>query len=440
MNVKEVARVFLLMLIWGFIGFFLGGILGMILIGFLFTFFSHILICRIIYGKTYGAYKIGPFACHIFDSKGNVIASFKGDDWVVVEKPISLIHKQTLEIQKNLKTNPRASEETKKITIDYTKKLWEFLNIFTKRQIPDAEPIEQVSKDKKNNNPSQLTKIDLKIEDALRKTGFDEKLLLSFRSLDNEKKKLFVKIARRILASMIISSEPLKVYKIASLSNGVFMYWIGHSEPPSYFTYKHKQYFRKWRSFLPWQKGMPVVEMWGSELRDVYDIEGVELRGLFCMPIQDERYRELKGLLIQSYEIIASALTSLTEDILPALPYISRIGLILTEREMFKQEKEIFKEGMISVHQELSEMYSMLNTAIKLATKVVGAEGVVVSPQTRKAIADLGVTMKEIEKKKGKIERIMDTVKGLTKEETTTKPATLPTFTTEQEKTETSEQ
>ena len=402
---KLLALIFLI--IYGLIGIYAFGIFFGILFALFFTWFTHIIICRVIYGKTLGT-KLSPFATHIFDSKGNLIASFKGDDWYAIERPQPLTKKQEIKV-KFEKSNPNTTvlfEEEKKevkeekFTIDYFKKYLEFLDLYASKFIPE-----------------DLNKLNDFIEDTIRRVHEDVKLCKDFQSLNEATKLLFLKLVKSLLKSLLMTGEPLKIYKIVSLSNNVFIYWIAQGEPAEYYSYRTKQKFRKWRSWLPWQKGMNVVEMWGVEIDEIHEISGVELRTLMCLPIQDETYRELKNFTLQKYEVIAGSLARFTQEVMPMLPYFDELELKLAELKALKIERDTYKDGLQDLYKAVTEMSMLVSQAINLASKIAGNIPPSLSEETKKQLRDFGIIKGALEERKGKVERITEKISSLVKEE-----------------------
>lgn len=405
---EEKILILLFLFIYGLIGYATFRYIGAIVFSIVFTFITHVIVWRILYGGELG-FKLSPFACHVFDSNQNLIGSFKGDDWYAIEKPQSIMSKRVIKVIRK-----KGGEEKEEIhVVDYFSKYLEFLDLYVKsRFVPVLT--EDGLKDDNPNSAVQMT-IEKKIEETLRRTYGDLKLYFKFSNLKPETKELFIKLTISMFKSLLMTGEPLKIYRIISLSNGVFIYWIAHSEPAEYYIYKKKQYFRKWRSWLPWQKGMNVVEMWGVELEEMHEVKGVPLRTLMCLPIQDESYREYKTFVLQKYEVIFSSLSKYIKDILPLLPYFEELELKLTELKSTQMQLDVLKEGIPELYKAVTEMSLLARKAISLASKFAESFPAV-SEETKAQLKEFGILTKKIEEKRGIIERVTEKVQSLTKE------------------------
>jgi len=429
MKASDILTLMFLELILGFFGYIIADIIGILIFCTIIAYILFTIICWLKYGKKYGVYRLPAFCMHIFNSKGELIASFKGDDWTVLETPLPLTHKERLKI----KIRDESGEETEKVLeLDYHKIYRDYLDKALKNIIPDpkhnptSSSSKQLLEQETLKEPKTLTFDDV-VENALSRIG-DTKSYLEFQKLSYEDKLRIAKLMRNILASYLFEEEKLRVYKITSLTNEIYLLWIAQSEPQQYYTYTEKQYFKKWKVWLS-RKGLPVIEAWGAEMRTpykgkltpiTYEIEGQELKAYFCMPIQDERYRYLRILLMQQYDIIASAVSKYVEDILEALPYTSRIDLIMKEMDVYKQEVEIYREGIQQIYGELSELSSMVYRNFALVSQLSGVLARLPIPkETKQKLSELGISFEE---QKSKLQQIAGTLKRLVIREKEEKP------------------
>jgi len=425
MKAIDVLTFIFLEIILAFFGYIIADMIGVLIFCTIIAYILYTIICWIRYGKKYGVYKLPAFCMHIFNSKGELIASFKGDDWTVLETPLPLTSTERLKI----KIKDESGRETEKILeLNYYKIYRDYLDKALKNIIPDpkhnptSSSSKQLLKEETLKESKELTFDDV-VRNALSRSG-DMESYVKFQELSYEDKLRIAKLMRNILASYLFEEEKLRVYKITSLTNEIYLLWIAQSEPQQYYTYTEKQYFKKWKVWLS-RKGLPVIEVWGAEMRTpykgrlmpiTYEIEGQELKAYFCMPIQDERYRYLRILLMQQYDIIASAISKYVEDILEALPYTSRIDLIMKEIEVYKEEVEIYREGIHQIYGELSELSNMIYRNFALVSQLSGILANVPLPkETKQKLAELGVSFEE---QKSKLQQLTSTLKRLvTREE-----------------------
>jgi hypothetical protein len=432
MRVSDILTFIFLASILGLFGYIIADIVGLIVFSTIIAYILFTIVCWIKYGRKYGVYRLPAFCMYIFNSNGELIASFKGDDWTVLENPLPLTYKETLTVKVR---NKQGQEEEKTLDLDYNKMFEEFMDNALKTIIPDPKPPEDdnpssaTTTQKVKREPYKLT-FEKVVENAIRASR-KWKLLSMIENLPYEEKLLWAQLMRKILASHLIVRESLKVYKITSLTNEIYLIWVAQAEPQQYYTYSEKHYFKKWKVWLS-RKGLPVIEAWGAEMRTpykgklmpiTYEIQGYQLKCFFCMPIQDERYRYLRLLLMQQYEIIASAVSKYIQEMLDALPYISRIDLITKERDIYREEVEIYREGIQQIFGEISELSSIVYRAFSLVSQLSGLLATIPLPkETKQKLSELGIT---VEEQKSRLERLASAVKSLIireKKEEGTKP------------------
>lgn len=421
---KENLPLFVIIGFFTIVGFLVGGLTGALITPILVGWLTYLIMMRFKYGKPYGIYKLAPFACKIYDEKGRLIGSFKGTDWTEVEEPIPLMTREKFEIRKYDVETKSFKESDEVIEVDYAQSFKNVLNFFLNEIIPPPE--------KNESNPAQPATqsaiLKPTLETLIKQLGKDE-LKVKYKQMTYEEKVAIHELIKEIIATKLLMEYPPKVYKLASLSNGVFIYWFAQGEPAEYYSYMSKQSFKKWKT-VPWRRGFPVVEMWGVELKEIRIIHDIELKCLLCMPIQDERYKRLKSLLLQKYTIIASALATYTKEILDALPYMAFFNLIQTERDRYLEEKEVYKEGLIKIYADIGSLSSWFFTAISLLSQVSGA--ISANPEIPEKIKkQLSALIPSMEEKKTMIEKIGEKVRQLTAEKVETQPKppeTLPSL------------
>lgn len=384
-------------LVFGFIALLLGPLSSAIVVAIVFAIIALIIVRKIKYGKSYGIYQVSPFACDIFDERGWLLVSFKGTDWRMMEEPSELVTTKA-KIKKYDYDRERFGDENQIVEIDYLKEYKKVLDMFLEGIVPN--PTKEVVP-----NPNIATL------DTVIKNIRDDELWLKYKNLSYEQKMDIAKLMRSALAVELSSASPPKVYKIASLSNQVFIYWFAFGQPAEYYTSRSKRFFKKWRSPLFWIRGFPVVEMYGAELKEMRMIENIQLRTLICMPIQDEKYRREKSLNIRRYGLLSSALATYTQTILEVLPYLAHFDLVAVERQKYKEEKEVYKQGITSIYADISSVSALWTSAMSLLSKVAGY--VVTAPGIPEDIKrQFKELMPAITEEKGKIEKIAEKVKG----------------------------
>jgi len=403
MDTDELLPLIFVNVVFDLIAYLSGGLLLAIITFLVVSYITLFIIRYFKYGRRIGKYKLAPFACYIFDDKG-LLASFKGTDWEVIDEPTELISAKVRYKEYDSKSKSFKKDEVE-TEIDYLKIYKNVLQKFLTRLIPDPA------------NPGEGYSGELTLDDLI-KNYREPELYNKYKQLSLEDKKKLVEFMRAALASQL-GLEPLpKLYQIASLSNGVFIYWFANGQPAEYYTYPSKQLFKKWK-IVPWIRGFPVVEMWGVEIKGKREIRGKLLRCLICMPIQDERYRKEKSLNIKRYTIIASALTNYTSKILDILPYIDSIELLRKERDKYKEEVEVYRQGIMQIYADIGVVANSWFSAMRLLSKVSGA--VSTMPTIPKEIKDeLQELLPKIEKGKSRFERIkavLSKLKGKEEEE-----------------------
>jgi len=428
MKISDLFIFIFLALVLGFFGYIIADIIGAIIFATIVTYFFFTIICWIKYGKKYGVYRLPAFCIEIYNSAGELIAGFKGDDWTVLENPVPITSKESLTVKVKKEDN---TMEEKILELDYRKMLREYVDKALQNIIPNPEkynsnPINPETQKAQTIVTEKMT-FEKALENAVRKTG-DLELLQEIQKLSYEEKVMLAKLMRQLLACHLIPVENLKVYKITSLTNEVFLFWIAQAEPQQYQTKTEKTYFRKYKVWLS-RKGLPVVEVWGAEMRTsfkgklmpiTYEIQGYELKCFFCLPIQDERYRYLKLLLMQQYDIIASAISKYVQEMLEALPYITRVDLLTKECEVYKEEVEILREGIQRIYGEISELSGMIYSSLALVTQLSGLLTKIPLPkETKEKLAQLGYA---VEEQKGRIEKLAGAIKRLIVGKTEEKP------------------
>jgi len=399
MELDEIIPLVILNTIFGGVAIYVAGILVAIPTCIVMSYITLLIIRFFKYSQRAGIYQISPFACHIFDDKG-LLASFKGSDWWAVEEPVELTTTKAT-IKTIDETTGEMKDQNEMLDVNYQKVYEETLDLLLKTIIPDPP------------NPNSGNTTEVTLDDTVKNVK-DHKLLEKYNNLGLEEKKFVAQIGRALLFKELGESFP-KLYQVASLSNEVFIYWFAQGQPAEYFTYRSKQFFRKWK-IIPWFRGFPVIEMWGAEIREKREVVGKVLRCLICMPIQDENVRREKTLNMKKYSIIASALTTYTTTILKALPYLAFFDLIKTERDRYKEESEVYKKGMMSIYADISSVSNLFFSAMSLLSKVGGAISAMpsVPKEITKELEELVPAMKAEATKFGKIK---EAVTKLTSEE-----------------------
>ena len=418
-------ELFTLAIFWFFaslIGFGATGALWGILLACLIVTYPALFIVRYFkFSKKFGVYKLPPFACEIYDEAG-MLASFKAKDWVLDELPKDMITEKELRIKKYNVDTGEFEPKNNIIALDFLAEYSKLVNEFLKQIIPNPSPNPEMSLD------TLVKKID------------KPELIEQYSKLTKEQKIDVAELARLLLAIKFGLTNPPKVYQIASLTQGVYIYWFAFAPPIEYATKRTKMRFKAW-NVLPWVSGFPVVEMWGKEVtygnKDLYHYIGKrELKVLMCMPLQDEMYRQEKFLNIKKYSLIASALGLYTEKVLDALPSLSYLHIVQAERDRYKELADIYKEGLDKATADLSSVSSDMMSAYSLVSKAAGVVARI--PGVPKALEEeLKSLVPSIEEKKSKIDALKEKLSSLVYgPEAKPKPPTTVPATTEEEKRE----
>jgi hypothetical protein len=369
---------------------------GMLLACLIVTYPALFIVRYFKYSKKFGVYKLPPFACEIYDEAG-LLASFKAKDWVLDELPKDLVTEKALKIKRyNVETGEFMQNET--ITIDFLAEYYKLLDEFLKQLIP---------------NPSSNPETSL--DTLVKKTG-NPTLIAQYSKLSETEKINVAELARLLLALHFGLTNPPKVYQIASLTQGVYIYWFAFAPPTEYATKRSKMRFNAW-NVLPWVAGFPVVEMWGKEVtyggKSLYHYIGKrELKVLMCMPLQDELYRKEKVLNIKKYSLIASALGLYTERVLEALPSLSYLHIVQAERDRYREIADIYKQGIDQATATISGLSSDIMTAYTLVARAAGIISKIPGvPESLRR--ELESFLPVIEEKKSKIEKLKESLTSL---------------------------
>jgi len=417
MERDEWIGLFILWTFFGLIGYSLAGgeLWGLVFACLIVTFPGLVIIRYFKYNKKYGLYRLPPFACHIYDESG-LLASFKGKDWTLDEAPKELVTEKTLRIKKYNVEEERFENQNQTIELNFLDEYYKLLDEFLKQFISNPGEGEQ------------------SLDFLIKKTG-NPTLIAQYQKLTAEEKINVAELARALLALRFGLATPPKVYPIASLTNGVYIYWFAFAPPNEYATYRTKQVFRKW-NIVPWVSGFPVVEMWGKETNELMMIGGRQLRIILAMPLQDENYRKEKYLNIKKYSIIASALSVYTEKVLDALPTLAFLDLIQRERDRYKEEKEIYKQGLLQTTADIAAVSSTLVTALSMVSRAAGAISKL--PEVPESIKkELERVVPLVSEEKSRLERIKERLTSLvTGEKPPTKPPTISVPTEEKKEEE----
>jgi hypothetical protein len=422
--VIERDEIFALAIFWFFasiIGYAVTSALWGILLACLIVTYPALFIIRYFkYSKKFGVYKLPPFACEIYDESG-LLASFKAKDWVLDELPKDMVTEKELRIKKYNVDTGEFEPKNNVVALDFLAEYSKLVNEFLKQLIPNPSPNPEMSLD------TLVKKID------------KPELVEQYNKLTKEQKIDVAELARLLLAIKFGLTNPPKVYQIASLTQGVYIYWFAFAPPIEYATKRTKMKFRAWNVFY-WVSGFPVVEMWGKEVtygnKDLYHYIGKrELKVLMCMPLQDEMYRQEKFLNIKKYSLIASALGLYTEKVLEALPSLSYLHIVQAERDRYKELADIYKDGLDKATADLSSVSSDMMSAYALVSKAAGVVSRI--PGVPKALEEeLKSLVPSIAEKKSKIDTLKEKLSSLVygPEAKPKPPTTVPT--TEEEKRE----
>jgi hypothetical protein len=349
-----------------------------------------------------------------------MLASFKAKDWVLDELPKDLVTVKQLKIKVYNIEKGEFESENNVTNLDFLEKYYELIDEFLKQLIP---------------NPS--TNPDRSLDTLVKKIKRLE-LIEQYNKLTVEEKINVAELARLLLAIHFGLTNPPKVYAIASLTQGVYIYWFAHAPPIEYATKRTKMRFKAW-NVVPWVSGFPVVEMWGKELKygkeQVYQYIGKrELRVLMCMPLQDEKYRQEKFLNIKKYSLIADALGLYTEKVLEALPSLAYLRIVQAERDRYKELADIYKQALDNATADLSSVSSDMMSAYSLVSKAAGVVARI--PGVPKALEEeLKSLVPSIAENKSKIDVLKEKLSALVygPEAKPKPPTTIPT-TEEKEK------
>jgi hypothetical protein len=387
-----------------------GALWGIILACLIVTYPALFIIRYFKFSKKFGVYKLSPFACEIYDEAG-MLASFKAKDWVLDELPKDLVTIKQLKIKVYNTEKGKFESENNVTNLDFLEKYYELIDEFLKQLIP---------------NPS--TNPDRSLDTLVKKIKRPE-LIEQYNKLTVEEKISVAELARLLLAIHFGLTNPPKVYAIASLTQGVYIYWFAHAPPIEYATKRTKMRFKAW-NVVPWVSGFPVVEMWGKELKygkeQVYQYIGKrELRVLMCMPLQDEKYRQEKFLNIKKYSLIADALGLYTEKVLEALPSLAYLHIVQAERDRYKELSDIYRQGLdqatatiSSVSSDIMTAYSLVARAAGIISKMPGA------PESLKK--ELESFLPVIEERKSRVEKAKEFLTSLIYGEKPKPPTTVP--------------
>jgi len=417
-------ELFTLAIFWFFaslIGFGTTGALWGILLACLIVTYPALFIVRYFkYSKKFGIYKLPHFACEIYDEAG-MLASFKAKDWILDELPKDMVTEKALKIKKYNVDTGEFEPKNNEINLDFLNEYYKLVNEFLKQLIP---------------NPTSNPETSL---DTLVKKIDNPKLTEQYNKLTKSEKIDVAELARLLLAIHFGLTNPPKVYQIASLTQGIYIYWFAFAPPIEYATKRTKMRFKAW-NVLPWVSGFPVVEMWGKEVtyggKDLYHYIGKrELKVLMCMPLQDEMYRQEKFLNIKKYSLIASALGLYTEKVLDALPSLSFLHIVQAERDRYKEISDIYKQGLDQATASISSLSSDIMSALALVSRAAGLVSRIPGvPESLKE--ELKSLVPTITEKRSKIEALKEKLATLVygPEAKPKPPSTVPAAEEEKEK------
>ncbi|MGP3705225.1 MAG: hypothetical protein ACKD6O_08055 [Candidatus Bathyarchaeota archaeon] len=370
---------------------------GIVLACLIITFPVLLIIRYFKYSRKFGVLPLPPFACYIYDENG-LLGGFKGKDWQLVENPTDLITEKKLRVKKYDKERGEFDDKNSILELDFEEEYNKLLNEFLKQFIPDPDPNDDL------NNTQSLGYL-------IRKSGRME-LLEQYNRLSMEQKINIAEVMRTLLALHFNLIGTPKVYQIASLTNGIYIYWFALALPHEYSTYRTKLFFRKW-NIIPWRSGFPVVEMWGKEVAHfVQRIGNKELKVVLALPIQDEQYRKEKFFNIKKYSIFVDALGAYTKKILEAIPQLSAIELMKFEKEIAEEKAEIYRRGLDRAIASVTELSSLTMSALSLVSK---ASGIISKmPEVPESVKrELSTIIPEIEEKESRLKKLIEKTKGL---------------------------
>jgi hypothetical protein len=411
MERDEIATLAIFWFFASLIGFGITGALWGILLACLIVTYPALFIIRYFkFSKKFGVYKLPPFACEIYDEAG-MLASFKAKDWVLDELPKDMVTEKRLRIKRYSVETGEFEPHNNEITLDFLEEYYKLVDEFLKQLIPNP-----------TSNP------ETSLDTLVKKTG-NLKLIEQYNKLTTEEKINVAELARLLLAIHFGLTHPPKVYQIASLTQGVYIYWFAFAPPTEYATKRTKMRFKAW-NVLPWVSGFPVVEMWGKEVtyggKTLYQYIGRrELKVLMCMPLQDEKYRQEKFLNIKKYSLIASALGLYTEKVLEALPSLAYLHVVQAERDRYKELSDIYRQGLDQATATISSVSSDIMTAYTLVARAAGVISKMPgAPESLKK--ELESFLPVIEEKKTRIEKAKEFLTSLIYGEKPKPPTTVP--------------